>query len=72
MVTATGDDHLLSSWWFMQLLRVLLGPVQQGNVASPVCVVLLGSIHLHAHTEDRRVDYVGPYTGHHCLLITRP
>ncbi len=70
MVAATGDDNLLPCRRCMQLLHVLLSPVQQGNVASPVCVVLLGSIHLHAHTTDRLVDYIGLYTEHHCLLIT--
>ncbi len=65
MVAATGDDHLLPGWRCMQLLRVLCGPVQQGNVASTICVVLLGSIHLHAHTTDGLVKYIGSYTGHH-------
>ena len=46
VIAATSDDHFLSSWRCLQLLSVLLGPIQQGNVASPVCVVLLSSVHL--------------------------
>ena len=46
MVAAAGDDHFLTCWQGMQLLTVLLRPLQQRHVASAVCVILLRSVHL--------------------------
>ncbi len=65
MVAAAGDDHFLLGWRGVKLLSMLLGPIQQGNVASAICVVLLSCIHLNTHEYN---EHVQRHTGQLVML----
>lgn len=57
MVVSAGDDNFLACWRGLQLLRMLLGPIQEGLVTSAIGVILLSGIHLLTHATQTEVNW---------------